>query len=512
MSTATAPAHPAAYRELVDHASEINLLRTSEQLLEWDQDTMMPPGGMQFRARQLAALAGIVHERFTSRKIGDLLAACEADAGLMADALSAEATNVRELRRQYDRQTRLPAELVHAFTETTATARARWAEARSSNDFSLFAPWLDKIVDLNRRRAECFGHASDGEPWDALAEGFEPGCTAAYVRGVFEPLRGRLVELVARIGASKRLPADVLHGVKLPVERQVGFVREVAEAIGFDFSRGRLDVSAHPFCSGTHCNDVRLTTRFREDACLDALGSTLHEAGHGLYEQGLCPEQIGLPAGESVSLSIHESQSRLWENMVGRSAWFWTWLTDRFNTAFGPWSGTLTAEQLYAASNQVKPSLIRVEADEVTYNLHIMIRFELERLFLKGDLRAADLPGEWNRRYHEYLGVEVPDDARGCLQDIHWSMGAMGYFPTYTLGTMYAAQFFDAARRAMPDLPEQIARGEFGHLLEWLREAIHRRGRRLLAEPLCKVVTGEGLSAEPLLRHLEQKFVPLYGL
>lgn len=472
----------------------------------------MPPGGLAHRSNQLAQLAQLVHARSTDPRVHDWLLDCEADASLAGDPLSAAAVNVREWRRDYDRATKLPAELVVELSQTTSRAKAEWAEARKHNDYARFAPWLDQIITLSQRQADCYGWPEDGEPWDALADGYEAGMTAAGVADVFTPLRDKLVVLIDRLMGSSTPPSNAFNELKLPVDQQEALVRRISEAVGFDFNRGRLDTSSHPFCSGTHYADIRLTTRFADDNVNDALGSTLHETGHGLYEQGLPSEHLGTPRGNAVGLSIHESQSRLWENQVGRSRAFWTWCHPLLTEHFGEAVAGLSPDGVYAAANRVSPSLIRVEADEATYNLHIMIRFELERALMKGDLTAADLPTAWNEKYRDYLGVTVPDDARGCLQDIHWSMGALGYFPTYTLGNLYSAQFFEAAQTELGDLHTQFAVGDFAPLLNWLRTHIHAPGMTYTSADLCQHVTGKPLTADPLMRHLEAKLLPIYGL
>jgi carboxypeptidase Taq len=498
---------------LIRRTREAHLLESSASLLSWDQETMMPPRGVEHRSRQLALLARLAHQAATDPVIGELLAVCESDRELTADPLSIPAVSVREIRRHYDRATRLPAALVEELAQVTSLARQEWAEARQASDFARFRPWLERVVTLKRRAAECYGWGAQGEPWDALAEGFEPGCTARGVAEVFTPLRPRLAELAARIAA--KAGADRPLTVIVPPEQQMALVRFVAERIGFDFTRGRLDLSTHPFCGGTHGHDVRITTRFHESNIFDGLLSVMHESGHAIYEQGLPgsedEELIGTPMDAAVSLAIHESQSRLWENQVGRSRAFWTWCQPQLRS-LAPAAAGLGVEQVYRAVNLVKPDFIRVEADEATYNLHIMVRFELERALVSGDLAVADLPGAWNARYKEYLGLTVPDDARGCLQDIHWSLGSIGYFPTYTLGNLYAAQFFEKARSDMPDLDAQIEEGQFGGLRAWLRRHVHAQGKRYRAAELCQVVTGRALSPEPLLRHLEGKFLPLYDL
>ena len=508
----TTQTHPKAYADLLQHHRDASLLSSTASLLGWDQEVMMPPNGLAHRSNQLAQLAQLIHERSTDPRIADWLSACEADESLTADPRSDAAVNLREWRRDYDRATKLPAELVVELSQTTSRAKAEWAEARKADDYARFAPWLDQIIGLSKRQAECYGWPEEGEPWDALADGYEAGMTAAYVAGVFTPLREKLVVLVDRLMGSSTPPSNTFNELKLPIAEQEAFVRRVSAAVGFDYRSGRLDTSSHPFCSGTHHADIRLTTRFAEDNVNDALGSTLHETGHGLYEQGLPAEHLGPPRGSSVGLSIHESQSRLWENQVGRSRAFWTWCHPILVEHFGDAVAGLSADAVYAAANRVSPSLIRVEADEATYNLHIMIRFELERALLKGDLTAADLPSAWNEKYRDYLGVDVPSDAQGCLQDIHWSMGALGYFPTYTLGNLYSAQFFEAAAAELGNLPAMFAQGEFAPLLDWLRKNIHAPGNTYDSADLCEKVTGQPLTADPLLRHLEEKLLPIYGL
>ncbi len=513
MPTATPTTSSAtAYEELIALVKQASLLESTAALLGWDQETMMPPRGVEHRSRQQAQLASIHHRLATDPRIGDLLAACESDEQLMADPVAPAAVNVREVRRRYDRYTKLPTELVEELAQVSTLAHHQWAESRKASDFDRFRPWLEKIVELNRRKAECFGWADDGEPWDALAEDYEPGCTAADVEEVFRPLRKRLQDLITAVMGSSTRPSNAFNEIPLPIDRQEAFVRDVSRCIGFDYSRGRLDRSTHPFCSGTHCHDVRLTTRFQETFVNDALGSTMHEAGHGIYEQGLLAEHIGTPMGSAISLGIHESQSRMWENQVGRSRAFWVWCFPRLGEFFGDSVTSLEFDEVYGAVNIVKPDFIRVEADELTYNMHIMVRFEIERALICGDLAVPDIPGVWNRKYKDYLGLDVPDDRRGCLQDIHWSSGSIGYFPTYTLGNLYAAQFFEAALEAMPDLYEQFEHGDFASLKHWLNEKIHAHGERYRASELCRHVTGKPLTADPLLRHLERKLKPLYDL
>ena len=509
----TATVHQSTYDQLLDHTKQASLLGSTASILGWDQETLMPGKGLAHRTRQLAQLARLTHQMKTDPRVGEWLGECEAEAGLTGDRLSESAVNLREIRRDYDKATKLPEALVVEISETTSQAKHAWAEARGENDYGQFKPWLAKVVELNQRKAECFGwDKQGGEPWDALADNFEAGMTAASVAEVFTPLRERLVVLLGDILGSKAGPSNAFNELKLPIDQQKKFVRAISSAIGFDYDRGRLDESTHPFCSGSHCNDVRMTTRFHEDNVNDALGSTLHESGHGIYEQGLPEVYIGTPMGDSVGLSIHESQSRMWDNQVGRSRAFWAWCYPKLAEYFGDATASLTEEQIYGGANIVSPGLIRVEADEATYNLHIMIRFEIERLLMKGDLGVDDLPGVWNAKYKEYLQIDVPDDARGCMQDIHWSMGAIGYFPTYTMGNLYAAQFFEQAAEDLGDLDAMFAEGDFTPLRHWLNGHIHAHGMRYRSADLVEHVTGKPLSADPLMRHLEGKPRPLYGV
>jgi carboxypeptidase Taq len=505
----------AAYDQLVSQIADASLLGATGSILGWDQETMMPAGGLDLRSKQLAQLARMAHEMATDKRIGDWLAACEGDRSLMADPLSVEAVNVREIRRAYDRATKLPTSLVSELAEASSIGQHEWAEARKASDFNRFKPHLARIIELLRHKAKCFGWAAGGEAWDALADDYEAGCTAAYVETVFTPLRERLTKLVHAIldaQAKGRKPADAFNDFPVSIDAQEAFAKHVTAKLGFDYERGRLDRSTHPFCGGSHCNDVRMTSRYNERVLLDGLGSAMHETGHGMYEQGLRADQIGLPMGESVSLGIHESQSRMWENQVGRGRAFWTWAIRELPQFAGDSVKRFSLDELYSAANVVEPGFIRVDADEATYNLHIMIRFEIERAVLRGDLEVGGIPEVWNKAYKEYLGLTVPDDRRGCLQDIHWSMAAMGYFPTYTLGNLFAAQFFEAAREQIPGLEDGFTRGEFAPLRMWLNGKIHQQGKRYRSADLCKVVTGKPLSAEPLMRHLEGKLKPLYGL
>ena len=498
-----------AYETLVARQKDVALLGSVTGLVQWDQETMMPSGGTRLRADQAALLSGIAHERATSDEIGRLLEECPSN-GLAPD--SVEVANVREWKRDYDRARKLPREHVEEFSRTRAIAQHEWQKARKASDYATFAPHLQKMLDLTRKTAQYYGWPAGGEPYDALMDVYEPGATASEIEAVFTPLRQRLSRLIADVSRSRNKPDGAIHQRKVPKDQQFAFCKFVAQAIGFDFDKGRLDVSAHPFCEGLGPGDCRLTTRFHEDNAMEALSSTMHEAGHGIYEQNLREDAFGTPLGSSVSLGIHESQSRGWENIVGRSRAFCEWVLPHAKRLMPEAFGDQTAESLYRAQNIVQPSYIRVEADEATYNLHIMLRFELERAMIRGDLDVRDIPREWNRRFEDYLGIQVDKDSNGCLQDVHWSCGLMGYFPTYTLGNLYACQFFETAREQLGDLDAMFCQGEFQPLRKWLTEKIHQHGRRYSAAELCQRITGKNLSADPLLRHLEGKLRPIYGV
>ncbi len=499
----------AIYQNLESWQKETALLGSIAGVLGWDQRVMMPPKAAPHRANQLAMLSGMIHQRATDPRIGEWLSQLETSE-LTQPPDSVPAVNIRQWRREYDKLAKLPTELVMEFTRVTSLAEKVWEEAREESDFRLFQPHLEKIVSLVREIAERLGY--EREPYDALLDEYEQGMTAQEVERLFEPLRRHTPELVAQLQNAPRQPDTSILRRHYPREAQERFCRLIAERIGFDWQRGRLDPTVHPFATRLSPGDVRITTRYYEDFLNPSLFGTIHELGHALYEMGLPEEHWGTPMGASASLGMHESQSRMWENFVGRSRSFWMFFLPRARELFAPVLDDVSLEQFVFAVNDVRPSLIRTEADEVTYNLHIMLRFELEQDLLTGDLAVDDLPAAWNAKMKEHLGLTPPDDAQGCLQDVHWSHGAIGYFPTYALGNLYAAQFFERAGADLGDLDAMFARGEFRPLLEWLRRNIHRHGRRYAARQLAQRVTGEDLTAQPLLRHLNRRAAQWYGV
>ncbi len=498
-----------AYQELIARFREARLLDSVGAVVAWDQHTYMPPAGAGHRAEQMGLLAKLGHRMLTDPRVGELLAALDGSPALRDP--DADATvNVREIRRFHDRAVKMPAALVEEIARVTSQAQNVWAEARRKSDFAAFAPWLGKVVALKRQEAQAVGYKQS--PYDALLDEYEPGATAAEVARVFAELRAALVPLVAAIIATGKRPRAEVLAREYPVERQHVFGQAAAAAIGFDFRAGRLDTTVHPFCQGVGPGDVRLTTRYSARELSQGFFGILHEAGHGLYEQGLAAEHFGTPRGMAVSLGIHESQSRLWENQVGRSRPFWEHFFPRARQTFPGTLDDVSLDDFVFAINDVERSFIRVEADEATYNLHILLRFELEQALLTGVLEPAGVPAAWNAKFKELFGLTPPDDARGCLQDIHWSMGGLGYFPTYTLGNLYAAQMMEQARADLGDLDGDFRRGEFGRLKGWLNEKVHRPGQRYRPHDLIRHVTGRPLSHQPLLTYLRRKYGPLYGI
>lgn len=494
---------PPALASLCDRLKRTNLLASVLGVLQWDEQVNLPAASGERRAAQLALMAELHHQSATAPEIGALLAHLEA---APAPAGSDEATIVRHARRDYDRATRLPTAFVAEKAALDSEAYHVWTRARASSEFSRFAPYLQRQLDMARREAAYLGHTD--RPYDYFLDRFDPGLNEAQVEVLFAELRAGLVPFVREIVASPvRAPEGVLRG--FPVAEQDAFLREVTAALGFDYRRGRIDVAVHPFCSGDAA-DTRMTTRYSEDEPLDSLFSAIHETGHGLYEQGLPVEALGTALGEAVGMAIHESQSRLWENQVGRGRAFWRYFEPRLRARSSGRLEGIDSDALHLAINRVALTPIRTESDEVTYNLHIILRFEIERGLFAGRFAVADLPEVWRALSRELLDLEPESDARGVLQDVHWSGGAFGYFPSYCLGNMIAAQLWQAVCRAMPDLDEDFSRGDFSRLLEWLRAHVHRHGKRFDTRQLVRRVTGEELSPRHLLAYLRERYAPLY--
>jgi carboxypeptidase Taq len=493
----------AALEALLAHHRRIAALEDAAGILSWDQEVVMPPAGQAQRAESRGALAGVVHELRADPRIPDWIAAAEDAPDLSASARA----DLREAARAHARAVRVPGRLAEALAAETARTHPLWAAAREARDFRAFAPALDRILALKREEARAL--AGPGEdPYDALLDDFEPGLRAADLDPVFAELREGLAALLDRIRGSSLSP-PALSGM-FPEAAQMTLARELAAACGYDFDAGRIDQAVHPFSSGSG-RDVRITTRVDLADPSDCAFSTLHEVGHALYEQGIAPELIGRPSGVFASMGVHESQSRLWENHVGRSLAFAPWLFGRMEIVFGG-IGLHDPEALFAAVNRVEEGFIRTAADEAQYDLHILMRFDLERALLSGDLPAADLEGAWADRFESDFGRRPPDAAAGCLQDVHWALGLFGYFPTYTLGNLNAAALARAMHREMHDFEGDLATGRLAPVREWLRERVHRHGRVTPAPELMTAAAGAPVDAKPMLAHLEAKFAAIYDL
>ena len=495
-----------AYRWLAEHSLETAYLKSMGQVLGWDQRTHIPPKGHPHRHQQFAMLAKWIHLRATDPRLGEALARVEAS-DQVADPSTAAAVNVREWRRDYDRAVKIPQELAVALAKAAAEGETAWERTRPEGDWETFKPFLATVVALKREEAQALGYAA--EPYDAHLDLFEPGETAAALAPLLGELRVSLLRVLEAVQGSGRRPQGEVVRRHFPVDAQDRFARLAAQSLGYDFAGGRLDKTAHPFSVDIGPGDVRITTRFDEHNFSQAFFGVLHETGHALYDQGLPAEHWGAPRGDAVSLGIHESQSRLWENLVGRSLGFWRFFYPRAQETLTTLQD-VPLEVFHFAVNEVKPSLIRTEADEVTYNLHILLRFELERALMNGDLAVSDLPGAFNDKMRAYLGLTPPSPGQGVMQDVHWSAGHFGYFPTYTLGNLYAAQFFARAEAELGPLEKRFAAGDFAPLLTWLRGRIHSQGHRWWARPLVQEVTGEELTPRHLVRYLQGKFGALY--
>lgn len=499
---------PTAVERLKEHLAEIHDLNRAMAVLGWDQQTSMPPRGGGQRAQVVGTLSRLAHGRFASDETERLLDAAEPEVADLAEDHD-DRCLVRIVRRDYDRARKLPTEFVAAWAQDRIISNEVWRRARPANDFASFRPHLEKMVDYARRAADYYGY--EDHPYDALLDVYEPGMTASDVRRVFDPLRTEQVALLQTVLRKAEPRTDFLYR-SYPSAKQAEFGLAVAQALGYDLERGRLDSAPHPFATSFGRDDVRITARYKEHDLTEGLFSIFHEAGHAMYEQNVSSGLARTPLMRGASNVFHESQSRTWENLVGRSRPFWQHFFPLLRQVFSEQLADVDAEAFYRAVNRVQPSLIRTDADEATYNLHIMLRFDLELDLITGEMRADDLPVAWRERMQAYLGVVPPDDRDGVMQDTHWSGGSIGYFPTYALGNVLSAQIYETALAEHPEIPEEMAQGRFGTLFGWLVERVYRHGRKFLPKDLVQRVTGRPLGHGPYVAYLTRKFAELYGL
>lgn len=491
-----------------DYRNRMRLIadvRNASAVLQWDQETYLPPRGAEFRGQQISTLSEISHRMFSEDALEGLLRELQ----VRNDLDVGPKRNVERTWEDFVKNRKYSSGFVRALSEQTNRTFHAWIESRRQNRFSLYQKDLEALVALKKEEAGLLGY--EGHPYNALLNEYEKGCTVDLLDRTFEPLLPTLKDLLERIAARPQVDDSFLKG-DFPRQRQWAWGMELVKSLGFDLEAGRQDLSEHPFSISFNPGDVRITTRVDEADFGNMTWSCIHETGHALYEQGLPQSEYGLPLGEACSYSIHESQSRLWENHVGRGRSFWQHYFPRLQSLFPEAFGGISLDDFYKGINKVQASLIRTEADEITYHFHVYIRYALEKGLLDGSLAVADIPDYWNSQYKRLLGVDVPDDKQGCLQDVHWSHGSFGYFPTYSLGSFYAAQFFTHAQSSLPGLEEKIGRGDTSGLLGWLRDKIHRRGRFHTSEELCLEVTGKTLDVRYFLDYLLQKYVSIYNL
>jgi carboxypeptidase Taq len=486
--------------------AEVADLESAASVLGWDQQVNMPAAGAEARGNQTGTLEKLAHQAFTSDEVGKLLDELRSDGSALSED---DQAMLRVAKRDYDINTRVPSSFMAERALVSAKAHEAWVEARKRSDFSIFQPHLKKVVELAHQYVSFFPPAD--HPYDTLLDIFEPGMKTAEVKAIFDALRPRQVELIKQIASAKQVKDSFLHK-KYDEKKLWDFGVDVVSRFGYDWNRGRQDKSAHPFTDSFSTNDVRITTRFEADHPMATLFSTMHEAGHAMYEQGLNPAYERTPLGRAASLAVHESQSRMWENLVGRSLPFWRYFFPRLKKAFPSQLGNVDVKTFYKAINKVEPSFIRVNADEATYNLHIMLRLEIEMGMIEGKMEVKDLPEIWNAKMKEYLGVVPPNDALGVLQDVHWSGGMLGYFSTYALGNLVSVQLWEKINRDIPELEEQFRKGKFDTLLDWLHTNIHRHGRKYDPQDLVQRVTGSKIAPEPYIRYLTKKYSDIYGL
>jgi carboxypeptidase Taq len=501
---------PQSFLDLQELSTEIHHFNSVLSLLHWDQETVMPLGGGNARSAQIAQMSTLIHERKTGRKYKELLSKLvnlKTGTPKVKGLTKPEQAMLREFHKDFLRATKLPSSFVKTFSQVTSEASQIWSVAKKENNFKIFAPHLSKIVDLCRKKTDILGFGD--HPYDALLEAYEPCMTSHKVGVIFEKLQKELTHLLKKITASKQIDAKFLQK-QVGVEKQFELGKWISSILPMDPSHSRLDLSAHPFSTAMHPQDSRITTRILPKAFMSNVFSVLHEAGHSMYEMGLPLNTWGTPLSEATSLSIHESQSRWWETLIGRNLPFWKAFYPTLQDKL-PFLKEIPLQEFYRAINQVKPTLIRVEADEVTYGLHVIVRFEIEKELIQGTLNVSDLPDAWNGKIKQYLGITPPNDTQGCLQDIHWSLGDFGYFPTYALGNLFAAQFFTAFKKEHPSWEKQIAKGELTFIQEWLKTNIHQWGRMYNSEELAKRITGKTLSEEAYCSYLKKKYSNLYG-
>jgi carboxypeptidase Taq len=493
------------YEKFKAHLSKIADIRYASALMHWDQETYMPENGAPFRAQQLSTLAGFVHELATSDELGNLLQELKNDTSLS----DREKRNIKLTLKDFEKSQKYTKEFVQDMSRSVSEAYQAWHEAKSKSDFSIFAPKLKKLVALKRQECEMLGYAD--HPYDAMLDQYEPGLKTKEVTTLFSDVRAQLVDFVKNISEQEQNDESFMY-LNYNKDKQWDFGIHLLEQMGYDFKSGRQDLSTHPFTINFSSDDVRVTTRVAEDNVHEMIWSCIHEGGHALYEQGLRSEDYGLPTGEAISLGVHESQSRLWENNVGRGLGYWKANYPKLQEMFPENLSTVSVEDFYKAMNIVKPSLIRTNADELTYHFHILIRFEVEKALMEGTLEVDDLPAYWNAKYKEYLNIDVPSDTQGVLQDIHWSHGSFGYFPTYSIGSFYAAQFYRQAVKEIDGLEMEIEQGNMQPLLDWLRAKVHDHGKLYSAEELCIKITGEPLNFKYFMDYATVKYSHLYNM
>ncbi len=496
------------YQNLVEKLSEISYLNGVMSTLGWDQEVVMPMGASEARAQQISTLAGVIHERMTDPRLGDCLAALEAEDTDRFNLL--QACNIREARRKYDLETKISKKLVKEMAELSSQGHAVWVTARQDNKFSDFAPLLKRFIKLKKEWAQCV--FPDMEPYDANIDNFERGTTMAEITPIFERLKMELIPLIQSIQDRQYQPDSSFLQGTFPVDKQEALARKISKDIGFRFDCGRMDVSVHPFCGGSHPTDVRITTRYKDSDFVESLYAVIHETGHGLYEQGRMLEGRDLPASESLTMGIHESQSLFWERMIAQSKNFCIHYFEAIQATFPDNLQGATADSLYRAINICKPDFIRVEADELTYPLHIIMRYEIEKGLFDDSIAVSDLPEVWDDMMMKYLGIKPPTDTLGVLQDSHWSSGAFGYFPSYTLGAIYACQFYKTMTKELADVERKIETGNFSSIKTWLNEKIHRQGSLYTPQDLVHRITGESLNPDYFVDYLKRKYSTIYQL